>query len=347
AYTSQDVVYQWNQNRQVAIAEDMKLSQFDLIATPASYDNSTFLTDNKKADYSMLLISFHLRRHMGNFLIQVYGPCVLLVVLSWVSFWLNREATADRVSLGITTVLTMTFLGLEARTDLPKVPYPTALDFFVFLSFTFIFATIIQFAVVHYFTKYGSGECYFNSDLSSETSSEDESEWSPLDIRRRQSESASVNDRGSFSECRKNSKTGGSRKPRFLENANGEQSNTVEVITLSACTIPLTTPSSRKSSRSSWNHLPCISCPQDEKTNNKPLFPSNPGVNSNPAGQHTNTAQSRKSRRKKKRAPRFNSVSKIDRASRVVFPLLFLTINLFYWYSYLSRTKRIHNFNVS
>ena len=45
---------------------------------------------------------------------------------------------------GITTVLTMTFLGLEARTDLPKVPYPTALDFFVFLSFSFIFATIIQ-----------------------------------------------------------------------------------------------------------------------------------------------------------------------------------------------------------
>lgn len=98
---------------------------------------------------------------MGNFLIQVYGPCILLVVLSWVSFWLNREATADRVSLGITTVLTMTFLGLEARTDLPKVPYPTALDFFVFMSFGFIFATILQFAFVHYFTKYGSGECYF------------------------------------------------------------------------------------------------------------------------------------------------------------------------------------------
>lgn len=48
----------------------------------------------------MLLVYFHLQRHMGNFLIQVYGPCVLLVVLSWVSFWLNREATADRVSLG-------------------------------------------------------------------------------------------------------------------------------------------------------------------------------------------------------------------------------------------------------
>lgn len=68
----------------------------------------------------------------------------------------------------------MTFLGLEARTDLPKVPYPTALDFFVFLSFAFIFATIIQFAVVHYFTKYGSGECYFSSDLSDTESSSGE-----------------------------------------------------------------------------------------------------------------------------------------------------------------------------
>lgn len=121
----------------------------------------------------MLMVNFHLQRHMGNFLIQVYGPCCLLVVLSWVSFWLNREATADRVSLGITTVLTMTFLGLEARTDLPKVPYPTALDFFVFLSFAFIFATILQFAVVHYFTKYGSGECYFIiEELESDTESE-------------------------------------------------------------------------------------------------------------------------------------------------------------------------------
>lgn len=38
-----------------------------------------------------------------------------------------------------------------------------------------------------------------------------------------------------------------------------------------------------------------------------------------------------------KRMPRFNSVSKIDRASRVFFPFVFLLINLFYWYSYLSK----------
>lgn len=68
----------------------------------------------------------------------------------------------------------MTFLGLEARTDLPKVPYPTALDFFVFLSFGFIFATIIQFAIVHYFTKFGSGECYFSQQFDSDQETDDD-----------------------------------------------------------------------------------------------------------------------------------------------------------------------------
>jgi hypothetical protein len=27
-------------------------------------------------EFSVLMVSFHLQRHMGNFLIQVYGPCV-------------------------------------------------------------------------------------------------------------------------------------------------------------------------------------------------------------------------------------------------------------------------------
>ena len=37
---------------------------------------------------------------MGYFMINVYVPCSLLVVISWVGFWINREATADRIALG-------------------------------------------------------------------------------------------------------------------------------------------------------------------------------------------------------------------------------------------------------
>lgn len=153
------MVFRWNPARSVVIAPDMKMSQFDLIATPSGNMTSGF---RKDGPYSVLLVSFHFKRHIGYFMIEIYAPCIMCVVLSWVSFWINREATADRVALGVMTVLTMTFLGLESRNDLPKVPYLTALDYFVALSFAFIFATIIEFAVVHYFTKVGSGEYYFS-----------------------------------------------------------------------------------------------------------------------------------------------------------------------------------------
>ena len=66
---------------------------------------------------------------------------------------------------GITTVLTMAFVGIDNRVDLPKVSYSTAIDYFVGMCFAFVLATIIQFAGVHFFTKHGSGETFPESDL--------------------------------------------------------------------------------------------------------------------------------------------------------------------------------------
>uniref|UniRef100_T1IP38 Neurotransmitter-gated ion-channel ligand-binding domain-containing protein n=1 Tax=Strigamia maritima TaxID=126957 RepID=T1IP38_STRMM len=238
-YSQENVIYRWNSQRSVIIASDMKMSQFDLVKFPSG--NATKIMNN--GEYSTLLVIFHLQRHMGYFIIQVYAPCTLLVVLSWVAFWINREATADRIALGVTTILTMTFLGMESRSALPKVSYSTALDFFVVISFLFIFATIIQFAFVHYFTKVGSGELYLLPTT-------------PVDF-----PPAPPDD---------------DEKP--------DESEVSRVFTLSK----------RISSIRSKMYRPVT--------------------------QHRE---------------QMNSVSQIDRVSRVIFPLTFLLINLCYWYLYL------------
>ena len=41
-------------------------------------------------------------------MIQVYIPSSLIVVMSWVSFYLDRSSAPARVGLGVTTVLTVT-----------------------------------------------------------------------------------------------------------------------------------------------------------------------------------------------------------------------------------------------
>ena len=46
-------------------------------------------------------------RSMGYYIIQVYVPSSLIVVMSWVSFYLDRSSAPARVGLGVTTVLTV------------------------------------------------------------------------------------------------------------------------------------------------------------------------------------------------------------------------------------------------
>lgn len=51
-------------------------------------------------DYVIMTIYFELSRRMGYFTIQTYIPCILTVVLSWVSFWIKKDATPARTALG-------------------------------------------------------------------------------------------------------------------------------------------------------------------------------------------------------------------------------------------------------
>lgn len=75
---------------------------------------------------------FEFRSYSEFILSQIYLPCYLIVVLAWVSFWVDREQTAARIAMGITTVLTMATLIGSARTSLPKVRCSQCLSNYLF-----------------------------------------------------------------------------------------------------------------------------------------------------------------------------------------------------------------------
>jgi len=74
-------------------------------------------------------------RSLGYYIIQIYVPSSLIVVLSWVSFWLHRDAAPARVALGITTVLTMTTLISSTNSALPKISYLKSIDVYLVMGF--------------------------------------------------------------------------------------------------------------------------------------------------------------------------------------------------------------------
>ena len=51
-------------------------------------------------EYTVMTAHFHLKRKIGYFVIQTYLPCIMTVILSQVSFWLNRESVPARTVFG-------------------------------------------------------------------------------------------------------------------------------------------------------------------------------------------------------------------------------------------------------
>ena len=74
---------------------------------------------------------------------------MLIVILSWVSFWINVDASPARVSIGLLTVLTTTTMSSGARASLPRVSYIKAIDVWMIVCLVFVFTSLIEYAVVN------------------------------------------------------------------------------------------------------------------------------------------------------------------------------------------------------
>lgn len=103
--------------------------------------------------FSGLQVRFHLRRDIGFYMIQTYVPSVLVVILSWVSFWISTDAVPARISLGVLTVLTMTTQSTGIASSLPRVSYVKAIDVWMSTCLVFVFTALVEFAVVNVMSR--------------------------------------------------------------------------------------------------------------------------------------------------------------------------------------------------
>uniref|UniRef100_A0A8I3WUR3 GABA(C) receptor n=1 Tax=Callithrix jacchus TaxID=9483 RepID=A0A8I3WUR3_CALJA len=150
AYTDEDLMLYWkNGDESLKTDEKISLSQF-LIQKFHTTSRLAFYSST--GWYNRLYINFTLRRHIFFFLLQTYFPATLMVMLSWVSFWIDRRAVPARVSLGITTVLTMSTIITGVNASMPRVSYIKAVDIYLWVSFVFVFLSVLEYAAVNYLT---------------------------------------------------------------------------------------------------------------------------------------------------------------------------------------------------
>ncbi|XP_078117534.1 glycine receptor, alpha 4a [Sander vitreus] len=149
-YTMNDLIFEWLSENPVQVADDLTLPQFVLKEEKDLGYCTKYYNTGK---FTCIEVKFHLERQMGYYLIQMYIPSLLIVILSWVSFWINMDAAPARVGLGITTVLTMTTQSSGSRASLPKVSYVKAIDIWMAVCLLFVFAALLEYAAVNFVSR--------------------------------------------------------------------------------------------------------------------------------------------------------------------------------------------------
>ncbi|XP_006806877.1 glycine receptor subunit beta-like [Neolamprologus brichardi] len=144
-YTTSDLVFMW-QSDPVQM-DEIALPQFDIKQEDIKYGNCTKYYQGT-GYYTCVEVIFTLRRQVGFYMMGVYAPTLLIVVLSWLSFWINPDASAARVPLGILSVLSLSSESMSLASELPKVSYVKAIDIWLIACLLFGFSSLVEYAVV-------------------------------------------------------------------------------------------------------------------------------------------------------------------------------------------------------
>ncbi|KAL9959476.1 hypothetical protein ACROYT_G032802 [Oculina patagonica] len=148
-HTTKDIIFKWAPGETKVTIANKEMAQFEYKGSTLENGVEVFDTGN----FSTMTATFLFDRRIGYFLIQVYFPDIFVVTLSWIVFWMEKDDMGNRMALGITTILTIMFLLGSLNGNLPKVSYPKALDWYLLVSFSFVFLSLVECMIVFLFAS--------------------------------------------------------------------------------------------------------------------------------------------------------------------------------------------------
>lgn len=153
-YNTSDLLLEWEDHTPISFDPDMRLTEFNLATfwhntTVVHSDHINMRHGAFEGNYSSLSFTVSLQREIGFYLLDYYLPSMMIVAISWVSFWLQADASPPRIMLGTSTMLSFITLSSSQSKTLPKVSYIKVSEVWFIGCTFFIFGSLVEFAFVN------------------------------------------------------------------------------------------------------------------------------------------------------------------------------------------------------
>jgi glycine receptor alpha-4 len=86
---------------------------------------------------------FYASRYFYFFLVQIIIPMTLILGMSWIVFWLDPNQPGPRISISITSMLTIVAYRLLLGNFIPRLSFLTRMDYFVFSCTFLVFLSLV------------------------------------------------------------------------------------------------------------------------------------------------------------------------------------------------------------
>ncbi|MCF6313060.1 MAG: hypothetical protein L3J39_11465 [Verrucomicrobiales bacterium] len=110
--------------------------------------------------------NFHAKRYIGYYLVKVLLPLLMIVMMSWIVFWIHPSESGSQISVSITSMLTLIAYRFALGAMLPKVSYITRMDGFILFATIMVFIALMEAVTTSRLVKVGKEDLALKMDLS-------------------------------------------------------------------------------------------------------------------------------------------------------------------------------------
>jgi len=140
------------------IEESFQIPQWDLTGIKSSIGTRNTPLIGKGSTTSTFIVSIDLQRRSYFIFRLVVLPLIIIVILSWSVFWMDKTSLGDRISVSFIGILTAVTYQVVLSEILPRISYVTVINGFLLFSFFTMCMTVIINLRVGYLDRHGMSE---------------------------------------------------------------------------------------------------------------------------------------------------------------------------------------------